>query len=89
MITNTPAEENKLATLISYEVSHILAKHSKPYSDGEIIKKCIISAVERLTESLPDKFKKTQVSMAKNIPLSNNTVTRRVEDISKETVNFV
>lgn len=46
-VTNKQVEENKEAASISYEVSHILAKHCKPLSDWEIVKKCIISAVKK------------------------------------------
>ncbi|XP_076063867.1 general transcription factor II-I repeat domain-containing protein 2A isoform X1 [Oratosquilla oratoria] len=84
VIENKTFEENTVATLISYDIAHILAKYSRPFSDGEIMKKCIISAVERLSEALPVEYKKRLMSTANNIPLSSSTITRRVEHISRE-----
>ena len=86
MLARGVIDENAIATLISFDVSKLIVKHSKPVSDGEMIKECIIKAVQRLTENLPlpDSQKKRLVSTVNNIPLSRRTVTRRVEDIAME-----
>lgn len=59
----------------SYCISNIIAKRMKPFSDGEFVKECIEAAVECLC---PDKKQ-----LFSDVSLSRRTVTRRVEDISK------
>ena len=51
-----------------------MAKRGKAFSDGNLIKECIIQAVEEICPEKIDTFK--------NISLSANTVTRRIDDIS-------
>jgi hypothetical protein len=51
-----------------------LAKRGKAFSDGSLIKECIIQTVEEICPERIDTFK--------NISLSGNTVTRRIDDIS-------
>lgn len=40
--------KNELATKASYEVTHMLAKRMKPFSDAELIKKCMETVVNTL-----------------------------------------
>ena len=40
------------ATYASYEVAHLIAKHGKPFSDGEFVKGCLIKVVGRV---IPEK----------------------------------
>ncbi|KAL4103366.1 hypothetical protein QTP88_018743 [Uroleucon formosanum] len=65
---------NEAATKASFRISHLLAKRGKAFSDGSLIKECIIQAVEEICPERIDTFK--------NISLSANTVTRRIDDIS-------
>jgi hypothetical protein len=51
-----------------------LAKRGKAFSDGSLIKECIIQAVEEICSERIDTFK--------NISLSANTVTRRIIKIT-------
>ena len=36
------------ATFASYEVAHLIAKHGKPFSDGEFVKECLMKVVGRV-----------------------------------------
>jgi len=65
---------NEAATKASFRISHLLAKRGKAFSDGSLIKECIIQAVEEICPERIDTFK--------NISLSANTVARRIDDIS-------
>ncbi|UYV84513.1 EPM2AIP1 [Cordylochernes scorpioides] len=52
-----------------------IAKRGKPFTDGEMIKECIIAVVE---EMCPEK-----VNLLKTVSMSANTVARRVENIAE------
>lgn len=69
-------DENESVVRASYKIAHILAKEGKPFSDGEIVKSCILKAIEELC---PDKL-----SLVGSISLSRNTMTRRTEDLGKD-----
>ncbi|CAI6377025.1 unnamed protein product [Macrosiphum euphorbiae] len=66
----------------SYEISLLLAKNKKPFSDGEIIKE----ALSIFSKNCNDKNVKTK---ADGISLSRNTVTRRVEEMSNDISNQI
>lgn len=66
-------QQNKSTLRASFQVVHILAKAGKPFTDGQLIKNCILKTVE---EICPDK-----VSLFSAISLSPNTVARRTEDL--------
>ena len=68
----------KAATLVSYEIAHIIAKKKKPFSDGDYIKECL-SAFSKY--SCPEKKAKVE-----EVSLSRNTITRRIEEISEHLV---
>jgi hypothetical protein len=40
--------KNELATKASYQVTHMLAKRMKPFSDAKLIKKCMKTVVNTL-----------------------------------------
>jgi len=61
----------------SYEICYLLARKTKPFSDGEIVKE----ALSIFAQNCNDKNMKTK---ADNISLSRNTVARRVEDMSND-----
>ena len=69
------AQESTCYVKASYTVAMILARNSKPYSDGEIVKECMESVVEILCPEKKKDFSK--------ISLSRQTITRRVDDIGK------
>ena len=61
-----------------YLISLQIAKTKKPYTIGEeLIKPCILSAAEQILG--PEAAQKFD-----GIPLSNNTVQRRIEDIAMD-----
>ena len=53
--------------LPSYAIFHVIAKHSKSFTDGEFVKECLIGAVQSYGDSL------TLEELA-SIPLSANIV---------------
>ena len=77
----TSAQEN--ATAASLRVAWNLAKAKKPFSDSELIKTC---AIEMVNEVLihDEKTKKTVVDLLQQVPMSDNSATRRVEVLATE-----
>ena len=71
----------KAAKVASYRVCHVLAKHKKPFQDGEMVKEAFIEAADSLFENF--KNKNEIMSAIKNLQLSRSTVTRRIEGIEK------
>ena len=61
------------AVKTSYVISHKIARKSKPFSDGEFIKECLLDSAALICPEKKGAFE--------NVPLSRRTVTRRVEDI--------
>jgi zinc finger BED domain-containing protein 5/7/8/9 len=81
---NVNSSVNKLSTEVSVSVSHKLVQHGMPFTSGEIVKECIVSAVTTLAESIPEKYRSVLINAAKNVPLSNDTVARRVDLIAAQ-----
>lgn len=73
------AEENKNALKASYKVSHLIAKSGKNHTIGENL--IIPSAIEIVSCMFGEK----QANKIKSIPLSNDTVSRRINDMSYDT----
>lgn len=69
-------DKNKNALVASYEIAMLLAKKKKPFTDGEEL---IKPAFEIAARMLGDKNIEIKL---KDIPLSNNTMTRRIEELS-------
>ncbi|GFR25913.1 general transcription factor II-I repeat domain-containing protein 2 [Trichonephila clavata] len=67
--------EQEAATRASFRVALEIAKCGKPFTDGEMIKECIIAVAE---EMCPEK-----VNLLKTVSMSANTVARRVENIAE------
>uniref|UniRef100_A0A8C8WP60 SPIN-DOC-like zinc-finger domain-containing protein n=1 Tax=Panthera leo TaxID=9689 RepID=A0A8C8WP60_PANLE len=69
---------NKLsdaAVKCSYVISEKIARASKPFTDGEFIKDCLLSAAEILCPEQKPAFA--------NISLTGNTVAQRVKDLAE------
>ncbi|XP_072221995.1 general transcription factor II-I repeat domain-containing protein 2 [Leuresthes tenuis] len=62
------------ATLASYKVAEVIARHGKPFSDGDFIKQCLTTVAETMC---PEKMQEFN-----NVSMSRNTVVRRIEDLS-------
>ncbi|GFQ99430.1 general transcription factor II-I repeat domain-containing protein 2 [Trichonephila clavata] len=67
--------EQEAATRASFRVALEIAKRGKPFTDGKMIKECIIAVAE---EMCPEK-----VNLLKTVSMSANTVARRVENIAE------
>ena len=63
------------ATRASLLISHKIAKNSKPFSEGEFVKECLVDSAALLCPDKKEEFE--------NVSLSRRTVTRRVEDIAE------
>ncbi|XP_075423872.1 general transcription factor II-I repeat domain-containing protein 2-like [Ascaphus truei] len=68
------SQESEAAVHASYVLSELIAKHSKPFTEGDFIKECLIKAAEIVC---PASVKAFQV-----ISLSRNTVAERVTDLA-------
>jgi zinc finger BED domain-containing protein 5/7/8/9 len=64
--------------LASYRVSYLIAKAKKPHTIGENL---ILPAAIEIVKTM---FGDTQAQQLKNIPLSDNTVERRISDMSQD-----
>jgi len=71
-------EQSKSAVVASYEVALLLARKQKPFTDAEEIIKPSLKIAARM---LGDKKCETKFDQ---IPLSNNTMTRRVEELASD-----
>ncbi|KAI7790853.1 putative general transcription factor II-I repeat domain-containing protein 2-like [Triplophysa rosa] len=74
LATNLKAQQNTFTKY--YVVAHKIAKHSKPFSDGEFVKNCMVETAAILCPGSKSQFEK--------ISLSRRTITRRVEVIDEE-----
>lgn len=50
------------ATKVSYMVSHKIDKHSKPFSDGEFVKDCMVEAASVLCPDSKSQFENVSLS---------------------------
>ncbi|XP_066471476.1 EPM2A-interacting protein 1-like isoform X1 [Tiliqua scincoides] len=73
--------ENEALTRASYKIAYALAKRGKPFTDGELIKACMMAAVAELC---PEKM-----NLFKLLSLAPNTVARRIEDIGNDIANQI
>ena len=68
--------DNLTIQSLSYKISELIAKNSKPFNEGEFIKECLLTFINLIA---PEKKKYIE-----ELPLSRNTVTRRIQEISKD-----
>jgi len=73
--------ENEALTLVSYKLAYILAKRGKPFTDGDIIKECMLEAVAELCPKKSNLFKL--------ISLAPNTIARRIENMESSIIQQV
>ncbi|XP_075215361.1 EPM2A-interacting protein 1-like [Lycorma delicatula] len=81
LLTKKVVAEQEAAALARFRVAHPIAKHGKPFTDGELIKDCTIAAAE---EMCPEK-----ANLLENISLSANTVSRRVDHIAENILTLL
>ena len=54
----------------------LIAKHCKPFTEGEFIKECVMKMVEKICPEKKQEFA--------NVCLARNTVVRRIEEVSSD-----
>lgn len=64
------------ATKASYQVAHLIATSSRPFTDGEFVKRCILAICE---EVCPERKRVFQ-----EVSLSRMTIQRRVDDLAND-----
>lgn len=72
---------SKAANSASFAVSNLIAKHKKPFDDGPYLKEAFLNAARELFKGFNNQDQ--IISSIQSMPLSRNTVTNRVEEISK------
>ena len=75
-----PAAQNKAATEASFRVSHLLSKHKKPFTDGDLFKEAMAITAETVFNGF--KNKDDIKTALRSVQLGPNTVARRVEEMS-------
>ena len=65
----------KASTHASYRVAYSIAKHSKPFSDGEFFKKCMLDVADQVCPEHRQKFEE--------VSLSRRTAARRIKAIGE------
>ncbi|XP_067929915.1 prolow-density lipoprotein receptor-related protein 1-like [Watersipora subatra] len=63
-------------TMVSFEIAKILTKHQKPFSDGEIVKECLLKLAEVKCSQM--------LKSVSDVSLSRITIVRRVEDMGSD-----
>ena len=75
------SKDNK-RTEASYEVASVIARHGKPFTDGEYIKDALLRVSETLFSDL--KNKDEIVRRVKEVPLSDSTIRSRIMDMADD-----
>ena len=83
-IFTKPILQSKAATTASFRVSYVLAKHKKPFEDGEMLKEAFIAGGEALFANFKNKAE--IISAIQDLQLSRQSVTRRVESMGFDVV---
>ncbi|CAB3240764.1 unnamed protein product [Arctia plantaginis] len=69
-----PIQDSETATEVSYEISRMIAKRSRPFNDGDFVKECIEIAAKKMCPEATKKFEKMQ--------LNRMTIQRRIMFLS-------
>ena len=80
IFTKPKTQANKAATVASYRISHVVAKHKKPFIDGNIGKEAFLEAADSLFDDFKNKAE--IVKAIKEVQLSRKTTTRRCEGMA-------
>lgn len=72
---NPTATQTDAQVEASYVVANLIAKYSKPFTDGEFIKLCVENISRIICPKITEEFLK--------ISLSHQTIARRIEEIGK------
>ncbi|KAK7925082.1 hypothetical protein WMY93_007392 [Mugilogobius chulae] len=77
-----PSSDMTALTEASFRVSHLLAQHKKPFTDGALIKEALLTTTDTLFSHF--KNKNDIRNTLRSLPLGTTTVTRRIESLSKD-----
>ncbi|GBP17547.1 Zinc finger BED domain-containing protein 5 [Eumeta japonica] len=80
---SSTSESNDDGLRASYNISLLIAKSGKPHTIGEQL---ILPAVEEVLKTV---LHKSSFDILKRIPLSNNTVQRRIDEMSSDVESFL
>ncbi|GBP77120.1 Zinc finger MYM-type protein 6 [Eumeta japonica] len=80
---SSTSESNDDNLRASYNISLLIAKSGKPHTIGEQL---ILPAVEEVLKTV---LHKSSFDILKRIPLSNNTVQRRIDEMSSDVESFL
>ncbi|XP_025202119.1 general transcription factor II-I repeat domain-containing protein 2B-like [Melanaphis sacchari] len=81
ILSHAMTEQQKCAQA-SLQISWILGKHMKPFTDADIVKECMLQSLNILFEN-----KKEIVETFRHIPISASTNTRNIEVLAKDNHN--
>uniref|UniRef100_A0A3B3DZF4 SPIN-DOC-like zinc-finger domain-containing protein n=1 Tax=Oryzias melastigma TaxID=30732 RepID=A0A3B3DZF4_ORYME len=73
---STIRQSSENATKASFEVATLIAKHCKPFTDGEFIKDCVMKMVENICPEKMHEFA--------SVCLARSTVACRIKEISSD-----
>lgn len=79
VLKNLSASKNN-ATEASYKVALCIAKHGKPFTDGDYIKEAFLDCSEMLFDGISNK--NIIISKIKDMPVSARTVERRISEMA-------
>ncbi|KAK9700911.1 hypothetical protein QE152_g30954 [Popillia japonica] len=71
-----PSQDSETATEVSYEISRMIAKRSRPFNDGDFVKESIVIAAKKMCPEAAKKVEKIQ--------LNRMTIQRRIMSLSVE-----
>ncbi|XP_061450843.1 general transcription factor II-I repeat domain-containing protein 2-like isoform X2 [Rhineura floridana] len=80
--TTRPVVQSKNNTMASFKIASLLAKRKKPFVDGDLLKEIFLTAGDSMFEGFPNK--KEILAAIQKLQLSGNTITRRIESISRD-----
>lgn len=72
---------SQIVSKVSFQITHMIIKHQKPFSEAPFVKDCITVAMNEIL--VHHKDKKNIMQDIQNLQLSRQTATRRTEIISK------
>ena len=73
---SSQSRSNAAAVRASFRVASVIAAHGRPFSDGELVRECLLEVADEVSPE--------SVAAFKAVSLSTSTVTRRVEDIADD-----
>ena len=77
-------DQNYSATLASFQLAWSIAKSKKPFNTAEWFKESLLSMAPALFGSMDEKGKNAVIDCIQNLPLSDDTIPRRISKISEQ-----